>query len=105
MSMPSPAHLHQDRPRRRPVSTHAMVASAVALLSLSACGGNQSMFNPAGPAARSIATLGWTMLGITSVVYALVIAVLVWALLRRRSARDNDPATTRALTASVERPH
>jgi cytochrome c oxidase subunit II len=59
------------------------------------------MFNPQGPAARSIATLGQTLLVICGVVYVLTMAVLFWALARRRHVRDDLPETTRSLTRNV----
>jgi cytochrome c oxidase subunit 2 len=65
------------------------------------CSGNQAIFNPQGPAARSIATLGWTLLAISGVVYVLVMLALIWALARRRGVHDDAPATTRALTRTV----
>jgi cytochrome c oxidase subunit 2 len=71
------------------------------VLVLAGCSGNQSMFNPQGPAARSLATLGWTLLTISVVVYVLVIAAMFWALTRRRTDEDDSPATTRALTRTV----
>jgi len=59
------------------------------------------MFNPQGPAARSISTLGWTLLAICGAIYVLVMLVFFWALARRRDAHDDRPETTRALTRNV----
>jgi cytochrome c oxidase subunit II len=67
----------------------------------SACGGNQNMFNPQGPAARSIATLGWVLLAVSGVVYVLVLAAMVWALARKRRPSDAHPETDRVLTQSI----
>ena len=78
-----------------------LVLLGVGSLLVAGCSGNQAIFNPQGPAARSIATLGWTLLSISGVVYALVMFALLWALVRRRDARDDGPATTRALTRTV----
>ena len=64
-------------------------------------GGNQAMFNPQGPAAQSIAGLGWFLLGLCAVVYVLVLAALFWSLLRRRRDGDDLPTTTRSLTRWV----
>jgi heme/copper-type cytochrome/quinol oxidase subunit 2 len=66
-----------------------------------ACEGNQSMFNPQGPAARSIAGFGWLLIGITLVVYVAVLIALTWALVRRRQADDDHPATASRLTLAV----
>ena len=42
--------------------TALRIAALAGAALLSACGGNQSMFNPQGPAARSIAGLGWFLI-------------------------------------------
>jgi cytochrome c oxidase subunit 2 len=65
------------------------------------CGGNQSMFNPQGPAARHIATLGWWMMAICLLVYLAVLAVLAWAIVRRRAPIDDAPDTERRLTSMI----
>lgn len=54
----------------------------VGLPCLAACEGPQSIIDPAGPAARTIATLWWAML-IYAVVALLVVAGLWWRGLRR----------------------
>lgn len=63
---------------------------------LSACTGPQSIVDPAGPAARTIATLWWAML-IYATVSLLVVALLWWRGLRRRDAapRLGSPGATR----------
>ena len=53
-----------------------------------ACGGQQSPLNPAGPQAHSIASLGWWFFAVCTAVYVVVIAALLWALARRRVARE-----------------
>jgi len=68
---------------------------------LTTCGGNQAMFNPQGPPARSIASLGWLLLTVCTAIYVVVIAVAAWALLRRRDDADGLPQTTRRLTTAV----
>ena len=60
------------------------------------CAGNQSMFNPQGPAARRIADLGLLMIAICLVVYLVVIAVAAWSLLRQRQASDDSAPSTLA---------
>jgi cytochrome c oxidase subunit II len=65
------------------------------------CSGNQNVFNPAGPAARDIANLGWFMFAVCGGVYALVLAALAWALLRPRHASDSTAETERHLTRTV----
>jgi len=65
------------------------------------CGGNQNMFNPQGPPARSIASLGWFLLGLLGAVYLLVLIALAMALLRRRHDSDMSPAATARITRNV----
>jgi cytochrome c oxidase subunit II len=74
---------------------------AAATAAAAACGGNQNVFNPAGPAARDIANLGWFMIAVCAAVYMLVLAALAWALVRRRHASDALPETERRLTRTV----
>jgi cytochrome c oxidase subunit 2 len=76
----------------------------LAVLAASACGacsGNQAMFNPQGPAARDIASLGWFLLSVCAVIYVVVLVAAAWALTRRRHVGDDLPRTTQALTRSV----
>jgi cytochrome c oxidase subunit II len=70
-------------------------------IAASGCAGNQSMFNPQGPAARSIASLGWLLLSACVLIYVVVMLATVWALVRRRHAGDDLPRTSRALTGVV----
>lgn len=76
-------------------------AAALTLLAVSGCGGNQTMFNPQGPAAKSIASLGWLLLIVCSVIYMVVLLVAAWALFRRRHGREDLPETTNRLTRVV----
>lgn len=61
----------------------------------------QSVFDPAGPAARDIARLGWALLATCGAVYLLVLAALAWAIVRRRRATDGSAATEARLTRVV----
>ena len=70
-------------------------------LLVAGCRGNQNVFNPAGPAARSIATLGWVLLAICGVVYVLVLVALAWSLLRHRRESDGTLETDARLTRAV----
>ncbi len=65
------------------------------------CHGSQNVFNPVGPAARSIATLGWALLALCTVIYLFVLAALVWAIVRRRRDSDDHSRTEACLTRSV----
>jgi cytochrome c oxidase subunit 2 len=82
----------------RPAGTWLLAAAAVIA---AGCSGNQSMFNPQGPPARSIANLGTMLLVLCGVVYVVTMLALGWALIRRRHVRDDLPETTRALTRTV----
>jgi cytochrome c oxidase subunit 2 len=68
---------------------------------LSACAGPHHMFDPAGGPARNIAGLAWLLFAVCGVVYALVMTVLAWALLRRRADTDGSTETRRRLARSV----
>ena len=78
-------------------------AALVAVLAAAnaGCSGNQSMFNPQGPAAQGIASLGWLLMAICLAVYVAVLGALAWALLRRRGVADDEPATAVRLTRVV----
>jgi cytochrome c oxidase subunit II len=65
------------------------------------CAGNQSMFNPEGPAARRIADLGSLLIGICLFVYVVVLAVAAWSFLRPRHASDDSDQTTARLGTIV----
>ena len=67
------------------------------VLLLAGCEGNQSMFNPQGPAARSIAGLGWFLIAVCAGIYVAVLAALAWAFRRRRQIADDLPQTERRL--------
>ncbi|RPD83445.1 cytochrome c oxidase subunit II [Luteimonas sp. 100069] len=71
------------RDRRR---ASALFAAAFAVAA-SACGGPQSMLDPAGPAAAEIARGGWLMTGLFSAVW-IGVMLLLWYTLRRREAGD-----------------
>jgi cytochrome c oxidase subunit 2 len=57
----------------------------------------QSILAPAGPQARTIATLTWWFFAVCAVVYLLTMAALAWAMLRRRAPGDDAPDTSRRL--------
>ncbi|MCU1345758.1 MAG: cytochrome c oxidase, subunit [Acidimicrobiia bacterium] len=65
-----------------------MGAVAFALGSLSGCSGKHSVFHPRTKEAERVALLGWVMLGIASVIFLLVMALLFRGLFR-------DPAVPR----------
>ena len=51
------------------------------------------MFDPKGPAAAEIATLGWVLLDVCVVIYVAVLGGLAWSLTRRRLESDDSPQT------------
>ena len=48
----------------------------------------QDVFNPAGPAARGIADLGWLLGTVCLTVYGLVLVALIWTVFRRKREAD-----------------
>jgi cytochrome c oxidase subunit 2 len=60
---------------------------------LTGCSGNHSALNPQGPHAKLLANLIWTFTAVSAVVWILVVAVLLIAILRRGGART-DPLLT-----------
>jgi cytochrome c oxidase subunit II len=79
----------------------ALVFAVVLALVTSACSGNQTMLNPQGPPARSIATFTWLLFAVCTVVYVAVLGALWWALARRRRETDEHTDTTRRMTRTV----
>jgi cytochrome c oxidase subunit 2 len=63
--------------------------------------GPHDIFDPAGPNARQIATLGTILFTVCGIVYVLVLAALGWALARRRLPSDGAPDTQRRLDRVV----
>ena len=81
-----------------------MIVRALLLVAAAAaagCSGNQNVFNPAGPAARDIASLGWQLFIVCGAVYLLTLLALAWALARRRVPSDDTVETTASLTRTV----
>jgi cytochrome c oxidase subunit 2 len=65
------------------------------------CSGVQAPLNPAGPSARSIAWLTWTLFGVCGAVYVAVLIALTAAVLRRRREDDDSPRVSRRLGTIV----
>jgi cytochrome c oxidase subunit 2 len=72
-------------------------AILVVTLGAAGCGGAQSALDPAGPQARTIASLTWGFFAVCGVVYLITIGLLAWALWRRRDAGDDTPETAARL--------
>jgi len=79
----------------------ARLPVVLAAAAAASCTGNQNVFNPAGPAAREIAGLGFFLFAVCGAIYGLVMGALLWALLRRRRESDGLPQTERTLTRTV----
>ena len=67
---------------REPRFGFRLAIPMLAALVLQACGGDLSALDPAGPAARSIASLWWAMLAGAAILFLLVIALFLLTLLR-----------------------
>lgn len=78
--------MNRPAPRR-------VIAIAVGLVAVS-CSGSQSVLDPAGPHAQSIARHWWVMLALGTLVLALVVAAFVYAIFgaRLQRPRDEPPA-------------
>src|SRR5690606_13301675 len=63
-------------------------AAAAAIPALAGCAGPRSMLDPAGPSAQAIATIWWVMFWGAVVVWTLVVAFLLIALLRGENTRE-----------------
>jgi cytochrome c oxidase subunit 2 len=75
---------------------------AVSAALCAACDGPQSTFAPAGPAARTLLDLSWTLFVALGVVYVVVLLVLAAAALRsRRRRRAPTPARERRAVVAV----
>ena len=60
----------------------------VAAAFVTACGGNESAFDSAGPQAGRIESLWWYMFWTSAIVWALVVAFLMFAVIRGRTRND-----------------
>jgi cytochrome c oxidase subunit 2 len=70
---------------------------------LSACSGWQSALDPRGPEAQKLADLFWVFFGVSVVVWLLVTAALVWAIVRRRPQRPDPLASDEARERRIGR--
>src|SRR3954447_5870951 len=68
---------------------------AVLAIPLTGCSGIQSALAPQGPHAKLLANLIWTFTAVCTVIWVLVVAVLLIAIMRRRGERP-DPLLTDA---------
>ncbi len=65
---------------------------ALAVPSLTACGGAQSALNPAGPMAQDVANVWWWMFGFAALVWLTVATLWVYAMLRRSQPHSAEQA-------------
>jgi len=87
--------------RRRALWACCAVMAAAASAASAGCAGPHHVFDPAGGPARDIAALGRLLFAVCTVIYLLVIAVLAWALVRRRTEADGSVETGRRLTRAI----
>lgn len=72
--------------RKQPVKTfQPIVVFAAATGGLAGCANSPNVFDPKGPAAAEIAQLGWILVGLGTAVFGVVMGLLFYAILRRRS--------------------
>ena len=83
------------------MTIRCLIVALCLAIGCAGCDGPQSMFDPQGPASRSIAGLGWLLLGVAAAIYLAVMGILAWALMRTRRPDDESPEMTRRLTAIV----
>jgi heme/copper-type cytochrome/quinol oxidase subunit 2 len=79
------------------------LSALIPVLVLGGCSGNHSVFNPAGPAARALATLTWQLLFACGIVYLVVIAVLLIAVARGRDRGYDNQAPIATPHAGTQR--
>jgi cytochrome c oxidase subunit 2 len=72
-----------------------------ALLLGQGCSSNHAAMNPAGPRARQIADLMLVFTSVSVVVYLVVIAFLVWAMLRKRARAGADAKAKGVITVAT----
>src|SRR5690606_5290292 len=75
----------------RPLVMVRRLAGALLCLPISGCEGIQSALAPTGPIAREIAALWWGMLIAATLIFALVVALLLYAALRAPERRKPIP--------------
>ncbi len=63
---------------------------AAATAQLVACAGPQSTLDPVGPSAQVVAALWWGMLALFTLVFAVVVALWLYAMRRKPRARDRE---------------
>jgi len=76
-------------------ASRVVVTPLAAAHGLAGCSGPQSMIDPAGPAAQTVATLWWWMAGFSAVVLLLVCVLWLWAM--RRAPRAHTPEEERRI--------
>lgn len=65
-----------------------ILVAFVLLLPLGACNGPQSILNPGGPAAHTLSQIGWVVFILFSIITVVVLAILIWAAVRRRGSLE-----------------
>ena len=80
-----------------------LIAVSLVAASVLACGGNESVFDPAGPQAGRINDLWWYMFVVSTIVWVLVVVALLYAARRghRRDVPDQSDETNDRLRRPV----
>jgi cytochrome c oxidase subunit 2 len=74
------------------------------VLILTACAGQQSALQPSGPGARDAAILWWTMLAGSIAIFALVLGLLLYAVLRSPERRRHMPTERMIVVGGIALP-
>jgi cytochrome c oxidase subunit II len=66
------------------------VCSAAGVVAVAGCGGDQSVLDPGGDQASEIATVWWIMLILSALIFGVVLALVLIAVLRKRGAKPTE---------------
>jgi cytochrome c oxidase subunit II len=70
--------------------TAIAVCSAAGVVAVAGCGGDQSVLDPGGDQASEIATVWWIMLILSALIFGVVLALVLIAVLRKRGAKPTE---------------
>lgn len=92
--------------RKRDVAAlpRAVVLLLPLVLLLTACAGQQSALQPSGPGARDAAILWWAMLAGSIAIFALVLGLLLYAVLRPPERRRHMPTERMIVLGGITLP-
>ncbi len=87
-----PAGMASVKQQTQPQALMKWTTLALAVPSMTACGGAQSALNPAGPMAQDVANVWWWMFGFAVLVWLAVATLWVYAMLRRSQPHSAEQA-------------